>query len=58
MITNVTANSVGVGGIPAILSIRGSSMIHYLVCMVIAIVIPFILTVVFSKTKIAKVGTK
>ncbi|WP_194189944.1 PTS system trehalose-specific EIIBC component [Clostridium chrysemydis] len=58
MITGVVANSVGVGGLPAILSIRGSSMLPYAICMAVAIVVPFVLTLVFSKTKLAKYGTK
>ncbi|MGL5380225.1 PTS system trehalose-specific EIIBC component [Clostridium sp.] len=58
MMTNSVANSVGVGGLPAILSMRGSSMLPYLMCMAIAVVVPFILTVIFSKTKLAKVGSK
>lgn len=52
----VTANSVGVGGLPAILSMKGSSMLPFLICMAIAIVVPFILTIVFSKSKLAKVS--
>lgn len=58
MVTGVVANSVGVGGLPAILSIRGSSMLPYALCMAVAIVVPFVLTLVFSKTKLAKYGTK
>ena len=52
------ANSVGVGGLPAILSMQSSSMLMYLVAMGIAIVVPFILTVVFSKTKLANMASK
>lgn len=55
-IFNATANSVGVGGLPAILSMQGKSMLPYLICMVIAIVVPFVLTIVLSKTKITKVS--
>ncbi len=51
---NATANSVGIGGLPAILSMQGNSMFSYLICMVIAIIIPFILTVMLSKTKVNK----
>lgn len=53
-IFNATANSVGIGGLPAILSMQGSSMLPYLICMVIAIVIPFTLTLILSKTKVNK----
>ena len=52
------ANSVGVGGLPAILSMQSSSMLMYLVAMGIAIVVPFILTIVFSKTKLANMASK
>ena len=52
------ANSVGVGGLPAILSMQSSSMLMYLVAMGIAIVVPFVLTIVFSKTKLANMASK
>ena len=48
-----TANAIGVGGLPGILSIRPDSMAGFAVCMVIAVVIPFILTVIAGKKKIA-----
>lgn len=53
---NVTANSVGVGGLPGILSMQGSSMLPFLICMIIAIVVPFILTLIFSKSKLSKIS--
>ena len=46
-----TANSIGVGGIPGILSMQSQSMLPYLLCMVTAVVIPFVLTVAVGKTK-------
>ena len=49
--TSTTANSVGVGGLPGILSIQPASMLSFSLCMVIAIVIPFVLTVVMGKKK-------
>ena len=49
--TSTTANSVGVGGLPGILSIQSASMLSFALCMVIAIVIPFVLTVVMGKKK-------
>ena len=58
MLFVATANSVGVGGLPAILSMQGSSMLPYLLCMAIAVVVPFILTVIFSKTKLNKIAAK
>ena len=58
MLFTATANSVGVGGLPAILSMQGSSMLPYLLCMGIAIVVPFILTIVLSKSKLNKIAAK
>ena len=49
--TSTTANSVGVGGLPGILSIQPASMLSFALCMVIAIVIPFVLTVAVGKKK-------
>ncbi|MBM7570846.1 PTS system trehalose-specific EIIBC component [Aquibacillus albus] len=49
--SGVMANSIGVGGIPGILSIQVQFMIIFAVAMVVAIVVPFILTVILSKTK-------
>lgn len=57
-IFNATANSVGIGGLPAILSMQGSSMLSFSICMVIAIVISFTLTLILSKTKINKTSTE
>lgn len=48
---NVQASSIGVGGIPAFLSID-SSMVSFLLGMVIVIVIPFIITLAIAKRKI------
>ncbi|MGG7177563.1 PTS system trehalose-specific EIIBC component [Clostridium paraputrificum] len=58
MIFTATANSIGIGGLPAILSMQGSSMLPYLVCMVVAAVIPFVLTIILSKTKLNKIAVK
>ena len=49
--TSTTANSVGVGGLPGILSIQPAYMLTFAICMVIAIVIPFVLTVIMGKKK-------
>ncbi|MBR1629883.1 MAG: PTS system trehalose-specific EIIBC component [Lachnospiraceae bacterium] len=46
-----TANSIGVGGLPGILSMQSQSMLPYLFCMCVAVVVPFILTVVVGKTR-------
>jgi PTS system trehalose-specific IIC component len=49
---NVMANSIGVGGIPGFLSIQTASMAMFFVCMAIAIVVPFLLTIVFDKKQL------
>ena len=49
--TSTTANAIGVGGIPGILSIQPAYMLSFAVCMLIAIVIPFVLTVIVGKKK-------
>lgn len=51
--TGVLANSIGVGGIPGILSIQPQHMLMFAVSMVAAIVIPFVLTVAYGKKKLA-----
>jgi PTS system trehalose-specific IIC component len=50
--SGVMANSIGVGGLPGILSIKPQYMMMFAIAMVVAIVVPFVLTVVFSKRKI------
>ncbi|OCL26663.1 PTS maltose transporter subunit IIBC [Orenia metallireducens] len=55
--SGVMANSIGVGGLPGILSIQPQYILMFAVAMLIAIVIPFILTIFFAKNKIA-VGRK
>jgi PTS system trehalose-specific IIC component len=47
--TGVMANSIGVGGLPGILSIQGPYMGIFAICMLIAIVVPFTLTVFFER---------
>lgn len=47
--TGVMANSIGVGGLPGILSIQGRYMGIFAVCMLVAVVVPFMLTVLFEK---------
>lgn len=49
--TSTTANAIGVGGIPGILSIQPASMLSFAVCMAIAIVVPFVLTVLIGRKK-------
>ena len=49
--TGTTANAIGVGGIPGILSIQTQYMLPFAVCMAVAIVVPMGLTVVWGKRK-------
>ncbi|WP_080145943.1 PTS system trehalose-specific EIIBC component [Marinilactibacillus piezotolerans] len=46
---NVTANSIGVGGLPGFLSIQTDSMINFFIAMAVAFIIPIILTIIFEK---------
>lgn len=50
--TGTMATSVGVGGIPGILSIIPKYMENFAIAMVIAIVIPFVLTYIVGKKKL------
>lgn len=47
--TGVLANSIGVGGLPAFLAIQPQYWTRYILAMVVAVVVPFILTMVFHK---------
>ncbi len=49
--TSTTANAIGVGGLPGILSIQPQYMLSFALCMVIAILVPFVLTVALGKKK-------
>lgn len=46
-----TANAIGVGGLPGILSIQPKYMLSFAVCMAVAIVVPFVLTMIVGKKK-------
>ena len=50
----VTANAIGVGGIPGILSIQPPYMASFAVCMAIAAAAPFLLTVAAGKRTMGK----
>ncbi|MCY6960454.1 PTS trehalose transporter subunit IIBC [Clostridium brassicae] len=50
----VMANSIGIGGLPGILSIKPQNMLSFAIAMIIAVVIPFILTIVFHKKGVLK----
>lgn len=52
--SDVMANSIGVGGLPGFLSIQPQHMVMFAISMAVAIVIPFILTVIFAKTGMNK----
>ncbi len=52
--TSSTANAIGVGGLPGILSMQPQSMVSFAICMLIAVVVPFVLTVILGKRKNAK----
>ncbi|GFH40762.1 PTS system trehalose-specific EIIBC component [Pseudolactococcus insecticola] len=60
-IMGIRANSIGVGGLPGILAIRGTDMLKFTIPMLIAIVVPFILTMFFRQAgifnKIDRVGS-
>lgn len=47
----VTANSIGVGGLPGFLSIQAGSMLMFFVCMAIAIVVPILIVFTLQKSK-------
>ncbi|AEB06892.1 PTS system, trehalose-specific IIBC subunit [Coriobacterium glomerans PW2] len=46
--TNTTANAIGVGGLPGILSIKPLSMGSFAICMLISVIVPFVLTLVLG----------
>lgn len=50
--TGTTANAIGVGGIPGILSIQPPFMASFGVCSIIAIAVPFVLTVIVGKKRL------
>lgn len=52
--TGTTANAIGVGGLPGILSIKPEYMGTFAICTVIAVVIPFLLTVIVGKKKLTE----
>ncbi len=50
--TGTTANAIGVGGIPGILSIQPAYMGSFAVCMAIAFAVPFFLTAAVGKKRL------
>ena len=51
--TSTTANTIGVGGLPGILSIQPAYIGSFALCMVIAIAVPFGLTYIVGKKKLS-----
>jgi PTS system trehalose-specific IIC component len=49
--TQTTANAIGVGGIPGILSIQPRYMFSFFISMVIAVAVPLVLTVIIGRKK-------
>lgn len=49
--TSTTANAIGVGGIPGILSIQPQFMVTFAMSMVVAVVVSFLLTTIVGKKK-------
>lgn len=49
--TGTTANAIGVGGLPGILSIQPQYMLSFAICMLIAVVVPALLTIVLGMQK-------
>ncbi len=56
--TGTTANAIGVGGLPGILSIQPKYMASFAICMAIAAGVPFLLTVMAGKRKMAASETR
>ncbi len=52
VLSGVTAASIGVGGIPGILSIKIEHWLMFGICMIIAIVVPILLTIIFEKNNL------
>ncbi|GIM30601.1 PTS maltose transporter subunit IIBC [Clostridium polyendosporum] len=50
--SGVMANSIGVGGLPGILSIKPQFMLAYAFAVLVAIVVPFVLTTILSKANL------
>ncbi|CRH90228.1 EIIBC-Tre [Chlamydia trachomatis] len=49
---NIQANAIGVGGLPGFLSINVKYMGFFFICMAVAVIVPFFLTIFFKKTGI------
>jgi PTS system trehalose-specific IIC component len=49
--TGTTANAIGVGGLPGILSIQPQYMVYFAICMLISIIIPYVLVRIIGEKK-------
>lgn len=45
----VRANAIGVGGLPGILAIQAETWVPFIIAMIIAVIIPFGLTIIFRR---------
>lgn len=54
--TGTTANAIGVGGVPGILSIQPQFMASFALCMAIAFAIPFLMTTIVGKKRLPASG--
>lgn len=50
------ASAIGVGGLPGILSMKPYSMLPFLLCMAVALVVPFLLTLIIGRSRFDKAG--
>ncbi len=49
--TSTAANAIGVGGLPGILSINSKYFLSFALCMLVAVVVPFVLTYLVGRRK-------
>ncbi|KAB7670689.1 PTS system trehalose-specific EIIBC component [Bacillus sp. B1-b2] len=56
--SGVMANSIGVGGLPGILSIQTQFWVPFALAMLVAVVVPMLLTFLFSKWNFGKISLK
>ena len=53
-LTNTTANGIGVGGLPGILSIKPQYWGSFALCMAVAIVVPIVLVLILGKKRLTE----
>lgn len=49
--TSSTANAIGVGGLPGIISMQPQYWLSFVICMLVAVIVPFVLTVIVGRRK-------